>query len=163
MKIHPIHILGSNAYIIETENELYLIDAGYPGFEKRILKKVHSLEKKLRLIILTHAHFDHYKSAAAMRKATGALIGIHSLDADYLCQGTTPLDSVSILGLFGKLILPLAEKITKPPPTPPDILFEDNDSLDKYGLDAKIIHTPGHTSKIIRRQKVEKIPLTINE
>jgi glyoxylase-like metal-dependent hydrolase (beta-lactamase superfamily II) len=27
----------------------------------------------------------------------------------------------------------------------PDILFENNQSLKKYGLDATVIHTPGHS------------------
>jgi hydroxyacylglutathione hydrolase len=42
-------------------------------------------------------------------------------------------------------LLPLAELFFRPEPVTPDILLEDGDRLDDYGLEARVIHTPGHT------------------
>jgi hydroxyacylglutathione hydrolase len=145
MNIHRIGIFESNAFLLETDTSLFLIDAGYPGREERILKKIREINKKLALIIITHGHFDHYGCAAAVKRATGAKIAVYELDAEYLCRGTTPLDSVNFIGFFGRLILPLAEKIFKPDTMCPDILMKDGDSLDQYGLRATILYTPGHT------------------
>jgi hydroxyacylglutathione hydrolase len=146
LDVHRVGIFGSNCFILETDSLLFLIDAGYPGREGKILDKIEKLHKKLKLIVLTHGHFDHYGCAAAIKRATGAEIGIHEYDAENLCRGETPIDSVSFWGFFGKvLLLPLAETVFTPEAVCPDIKFRDEDSLDGYGLRATIIHTPGHT------------------
>jgi glyoxylase-like metal-dependent hydrolase (beta-lactamase superfamily II) len=41
----------------------------------------------LKAIWITHAHYDHYGSAATLRRATGARIGVHPADANYLVRG----------------------------------------------------------------------------
>lgn len=144
-KIHRIDTFGSNVFLLETDSSLFMIDAGYPGYTDKILKKINELHKKLKLIIITHGHFDHYGCAAAVNRATGAPIAIHEFDAENMCKGTTPLDSVNFIGFFGRLILPLAEKIFPVDTMCPDILLRDGDSLDSYGLDARSVLTPGHT------------------
>jgi len=42
-------------------------------------------------------------------------------------------------------LLPLAELCLRPEPVKPDLLLEDGDDLGDYGLQARVIHTPGHT------------------
>ncbi|HUI91325.1 MAG TPA: MBL fold metallo-hydrolase [Chitinivibrionales bacterium] len=144
-KIHRISILGSNVFILESDSSLVMIDAGYAGHEKSILDTIVTLKKPLKLIFITHGHFDHYGCAKAVHDKTGAPIGVHRLDEKYLCEGRTPIDKVNFAGFFGRLLLPLAEMIWRPPRQCPDIVFNDNDSLDRFGLRAKIVHTPGHT------------------
>lgn len=144
-KIHRISILGSNVFILETDSSLFMIDAGYPRHEKAILDSISAFKKQLKLIILTHGHFDHYGCAKAVKDKTGAPIGVHRLDAKYVCEAATPIDRVNFVGFFGRLVLPLAEKIWRPDKLCPDIIFNDGDSLNRFGLRAKIIHTPGHT------------------
>lgn len=146
MSVHRIKA-GSNAYVLETDSALYLIDAGYPGHEKKILSVVDRLAPKpLRLIFITHGHFDHYGSAAAVRDSTGAPIGVHEADADAMANGRTPLRHTRHGGAIGKsILLPLAERFMKPRKTVPDTVFHDGDSLRGFGLDAVVIHTPGHT------------------
>lgn len=144
-KIHRIDTFGSNVFLIETESSLFMIDAGYPRYADKILKKINELHKKLTLIVITHGHFDHYGCAAQVKRVTGAPVAIHEFDTECMCKGTTPLDSVNFIGFFGRAILPLAEKIFPPDCTCPDILLHDGDLLDNYGLKARIILTPGHT------------------
>ena len=144
--VHPIPLGMSRAYLLANAAGLYLIDAGCPRQEKRILRAMHTLERDdLRLIFITHAHFDHYGSAAALRDATGAEIAIHQADADAMARGDTILGDTRGRGRLVGPFLPFAEFLIGAPPTPADILLEDGDSLSQWGLDATVLHTPGHT------------------
>lgn len=42
-------------------------------------------------------------------------------------------------------LLPLVELFFRPEPVTPDLLLEDGDNLADYGLEARVLHTPGHT------------------
>ena len=137
----------SAAYLIESERGLTLVDAGWPRYQRRVLKKMQALGRDdLTLIFITHAHLDHYGSAASLRRLTGAPVAIHRADAEAIAQGETPVGSVR--GWSGRLmwqLLRLGEPLLRLEPTPADIVLEDGDSLDTYGLDAEVLHTPGHT------------------
>jgi glyoxylase-like metal-dependent hydrolase (beta-lactamase superfamily II) len=146
MQIHPIPCGWGIAFLIETAHGLILIDSGSPGQQNRILKKMKELERNdLKLIWITHAHYDHYGSASALRKMTGALIGIHAEDAESMTAGLSFLGTTRRYGF----IYPPAQKglnfFHPLSPTTPDFVCEDGDSLEHYGIDASVLHTPGHT------------------
>ena len=152
MRIHRIPVRMAQAYLIEGERGLVLVDAGAPHSERRIVAKMRALGRDdLRLIYITHAHLDHYGSAAALRRLTGAPIAVHRADAQAMAGGETPLGSARGRGRLTQALLPLAEwplwpnRFLWPEPTPPDLLLEDGDTLHAYGLDAVVLHTPGHT------------------
>jgi glyoxylase-like metal-dependent hydrolase (beta-lactamase superfamily II) len=137
---------GSNVFIIENQEGLYVVDAGYPGKETKILREISALApKKLKLIFITHGHFDHYGSAAALRDSSGAPIAVHRADSGAMARGETPLKRTRYGGAIGKMVLPFAEKIYDVRPTIPDIIVTHGDSLHHLGLKAKAVHTPGHT------------------
>jgi hydroxyacylglutathione hydrolase len=135
----------SNAFLIENDQGLVLVDAGAPGDQGKILEKIDSLGKPLRLIFITHAHFDHYGAARAVRTETGAPLAIHADDASAMAQGLTPIRSARGRGRLILPFLPLLTLLKKRLQTPPDLLLEDGDRLEPYGLCAHILHTPGHT------------------
>lgn len=146
MKVHPIPCGWGIAFLIETTRGMFLIDSGSPDQQNRILKKMKALGRDdLKLIWITHAHYDHYGSASELRKITGALIGVHIDDAVSMTAGFSPLGTTRRYGF----IYPPAQKALNHfhplPPTPPDFVCEDGDTLEQYGLDASILHTPGHT------------------
>jgi len=146
MHIHRINT-GSNVYLLEGKEKLVLIDAGYPCSEKKILSEIEKLApKKLSLIFITHAHFDHYGSANAIRQKTDALIGIHQKDSIAMSNAKTPIPLKKSWGIPGGYILPLAELLWKIEPTRADIFFKDGDSLNSFGINGVAIHTPGHTN-----------------
>ena len=146
MRVHTIITGTSTAYLIETDAGLVLVDAGYPKYERRMLRRMRALgQDSLRLIFITHAHLDHYGSAASLRRLTGAPIAIHRADADAMARGETPVGSVRGRGWFTWMLLRLFEPHLRAEPTPPDVLLNDGDHLRAYGLDASVLHTPGHT------------------
>jgi len=147
IRVHAIAMGLSTAYLVENEAGLVLVDAGCPRFEKRVLQRVRSLGyDSLGLIFITHAHFDHYGSAAALRRCTGAPIAIHRAGAGAMARGETPIGSVRGRGWVGRALLHLFEPYLGTEPTPPDLLLDDGDDVRPYGLDAWVLHTPGHTA-----------------
>jgi glyoxylase-like metal-dependent hydrolase (beta-lactamase superfamily II) len=145
LTIHRIENFGVNIFILETDSGLYLIDTGYPRFENIIINKIKALNKPVRLILLTHAHFDHFGNVLPLKRYTNAKVAIHQADSQALSDGTTKLKYVKGFGHIGKAILPVAEFLFPPKDCSPDIVLHDNDTLNDYGIKMRVIHTPGHT------------------
>lgn len=137
-----------NAFLIETEQGLIAVDTGLPGTEhkfKRILKSNNWNFSDIKLIVITHAHVDHAGNAKSLQRLTQAPIIAHKADLIYL-EGLRPMEFCPT-GWFGKLFLKTGlmhqayERFT------PDILINDQEeySLNRLGINGKIIHTAGHT------------------
>ncbi|OGO16899.1 MAG: hypothetical protein A2Z14_01905 [Chloroflexi bacterium RBG_16_48_8] len=134
------------AHLIEAPSGLILVDAGSPRNEKKILCQLKALGREdLKLIFITHAHFDHYGSAAALRRLTGATIAIHEQDVDFMARGETPLGSVRGRGRIAQVFLPLADLLVRPEPTQADIVFADGHRFIQFDLESTAVHLPGHT------------------
>jgi glyoxylase-like metal-dependent hydrolase (beta-lactamase superfamily II) len=144
--VHRIALRFSLAYLIESNSGLVLVDAGVKGEEQKILRKITEVDGgDLRLIFITHAHLDHYGSAAALKRITGAPIAIHHLDEEAMALGETRLGSARNIGRILAPLLPLANALGRPEPAKADFALEDGDVLGGYGLDARVLYTPGHT------------------
>lgn len=147
LQVHSLSLGMVQAYLLTSESGCVLVDAGMPGFENRVIRKLASLERdNLLLIYITHAHLDHYGSAAALRQLTGAPIAIHHADEAAMLRGETLLGSARGRGRVIRRFMPLIERVAPLAPTNPDILLNDGDDLGEFGLDAHVLHTPGHTS-----------------
>jgi glyoxylase-like metal-dependent hydrolase (beta-lactamase superfamily II) len=145
-RIHSLRAGLSVAHLVEADGGWVLVDTGSPGRASRILRALRRLGGgALRLIYITHAHFDHYGSARALRERTGAPVAIHAADEAAMAAGQTPLRSVRGRGWLGRLLLPLAERALGPEPTQADVPLTEGQNLAPYGLDAVVMHTPGHT------------------
>jgi len=146
LRVHRLNLLASNAYLLELPGGLILVDAGMPGLARLILDRMQRLGRDdLRLIYLTHAHPDHVGSAAELQRLTGAPVAIHRADAIQLAVGISQLGSIRGRTQLSRLALPLIEPLLAVPPVQPDILLEDGQRLDSFGLPGFILHTPGHT------------------
>lgn len=146
ISVHSIRVGVSFCYLIETADGGVLVDAGSRGYERKIIDRVRSLGRgSLRLVYVTHAHLDHYGSASALRRITRAPIGVHRADADAMARGETPLGEVRGWGRVMSRLMPLFERYMRPEPTAVDLLFDEGSRLDTFGIDAEVIHTPGHT------------------
>jgi hydroxyacylglutathione hydrolase len=86
---------------------------------------------KVRMILLTHGHFDHVAGLAEMARRTGAPAGVHPADAPLMAQAT---DTARLFGL----------EVEAPPP--PDFELEDGQELQIGALTLEVMHTPGHSA-----------------
>src|SRR5579864_6468124 len=81
--VHVVPMGMANAYLIEGEDGLTLIDAGYPDKEAAVFGAIRGLGRspdQLKHLIFTHGHPDHIGSAAAIVQQTGARTYMHPLD-----------------------------------------------------------------------------------
>lgn len=146
LRVESLRLLASRAYLVVLDGGLILVDAGMPGEEMRIIRQVkdHGYDD-ISLIFITHAHIDHYGSAAAIREITQAPIAIHEADAEAMALGETRLGTARGIGRAVSSMLPAIQRIWKTPPTQADILLKDADDLSNLGLWGKLLHLPGHT------------------
>ncbi len=148
--VHRISLVNVSAYLLYRPGEAILVDSGNSGEEAQILATLSELGLEphmLKLLVLTHAHFDHAGSAGKLKELTGCKIMIHQSEANKLRKGFTRLPSgtrwkAKVLVALGRTF---SRQMGKYPGAEPDILIEKVCSLDEYGFPGRIIHTPGHT------------------
>jgi hydroxyacylglutathione hydrolase len=139
--IHWIEGMNCNCYLIVEDEQLVLIDTGLPRKAKKIMAYItdnlHRKPKDLKLIILTHSHWDHTGSAQDLRKVTGTKIAAHKIEAEYISGRKHAPRPTGAIGLVFKLLSPFV----KVRPFEVDTVLSDGDTI--AGL--RIIHVPGHT------------------
>jgi glyoxylase-like metal-dependent hydrolase (beta-lactamase superfamily II) len=146
LRVHTIRLRMSLAYLVESSDTLLLVDAGMRGEAKQIMAVVARLNRgDPDLIYITHGHLDHYGSAAAVRRLTGAPIAVHKKDAAAMAAGETRLGKARGYGRIMAALLPLAHPLLRAEPAHPDILLEDDQRLEGLGFSARALYTPGHT------------------
>lgn len=143
-RVERIKCGNGNCYIVSENANSVLIDTCKSDYFDKILHICKPYN--IRLILLTHGHFDHAQNAAALSKALNAPIAMHRADVDLLADNRSqPLGSA---GFLGKLVLNASLKsfeTEKIPPFTPEVFLDEGDTLDEYGVHAKILHLPGHT------------------
>jgi hydroxyacylglutathione hydrolase len=151
MKLEIFRVkLGLNSCYLIRGKDVVMIDGGMPkklkAF-KRVLTRLDINPSDIKLIVLTHSHFDHAGSAREIREFTGAKIAIHESERTYLEDGGMIIPKG--VNFYGKITKPWLFAIFKKisfPKFKPDILITDDPyPLKAYGIDGNIIHTPGHT------------------
>ena len=146
MRIHVLTCGIGLGFLVELPHGLYLIDSGSPGMHAPVLAKMKALKRTdLILVWITHAHYDHYGSAAALREQTGAQIGVHPADAQFLARGQSPLGTAHNYGFLFRPAQSVLQRIAPLPHTSVDFTLEDGETFERFGWDATVLHTPGHT------------------
>lgn len=143
-EVHRIKCGNGNCYIIENGTNGVLVDTGKREFAERVIEQCRAYNVKL--LILTHAHFDHAENAAKISDALGVPIGMNEQDCDIIPSNTE--QPMSAESFFGKIVLSASMKDFSKRAIQsfkPDILLRDKDSLLDHGIDAQIIALPGHT------------------
>jgi hydroxyacylglutathione hydrolase len=101
----------------------------------------------IRLIVLTHGHWDHIGSAREIKGITGAPIALHRQEKDWLEKSLKPLPpGVTTWGHIFVKIMALFMPLVHIPATDVNLVLGDTEfSLLEYGIPGQIIYTPGHT------------------
>ncbi len=139
-----------NAYLVETDAGLFLVDSGMPKKAAKILAGVRELGKakaEIRSILITHHHTDHIGSLAPLVKATGATVYAPAADAAIIrgkAKAPGP-NKATFLGKWaGGLVSRFEPKFDHPNV---DVEVRDGDVLPVAGqTTVRAIHTPGHTA-----------------
>lgn len=126
-----------------------MVDSCFKTQGKAIVKRIRKMGiEKIDLLVLTHSHHDHAGNASRIREEFGCKVLIHREEAEYLAHGRTPpVNGIKPLWkFFMKLLGTRMLSIMRYTACKPDIIIDDDHSLDGYGIKGKIIHTPGHTT-----------------
>ncbi len=162
--LHRIHLGNVSCFLLYRPGEAILVDSGNAGSEVKILEAMTGLgldPGMLKLLVITHAHFDHAGSAGKLKAITGCRILIHRLESNRLKEGFTDLPAgtrwkAKLLVGLGRTF---ASRLGKYPPAEPDVFVDQLYDLSEHGFPGKVIHTPGHTigSVVVQMEKGELI------
>lgn len=149
-RVYRIGLVNVSAFVIYRPGEALLVDCGNSGSEDKIFKIFDHLGLEpgmLKLLVLTHSHFDHAGSAGRLKELTGCKVMVHQSEADRLKKGHSPIPpgtrwKAKVLVTLGRIF---ARKLMKFPGAEPDLLVEDSFDLKAFGFPGRVIHTPGHT------------------
>lgn len=120
------------SYLITTPEGHILIDTGTNEMQPAVRANVAKLGFKLqdiKIMLSSHAHFDHVQGHAAMKKATGAQVMAIGGDAVALSSGKDN----SAIGEEGW------------EPVKVDRVLKDGDTVTLGGTILRAVWTPGHT------------------
>jgi len=135
VKMFIVGALGTNSFVVwcEETKEAVVIDPGFSTEDEGKKTVLHTIDANgltVKYIINTHGHADHTSGNGVIKKATGAPILIHTLDAPLL--GESGKDWASMFGY--QTVSPPADKTLK-----------EGDTIHFGKCTLTVLHTPGHT------------------
>jgi len=142
--VAPFHVIdnvyyvgsaGISAWIIKTPAGLILLDAGMPEYAPQVEANIRALGFKLsdvKIILNTHAHFDHSGGLARLKADTGARFYAAQADVYALERGVYAGSE--------------DEHGYDAPPIKVDRALRPDEKVTLGGVTLTAFHTPGHTA-----------------
>jgi len=142
-------VLGgrSNVFLLTSGSARILVDTGrrnrWPDLQDRLAG---AGVERLDALVLTHAHFDHAENARRLRDAYGATVIVHESESGFLERGDAPLPAGSVLPtrLFFRGLRSALQRRVRYDGCPADVTVGDRLDLASLGVNAYVLHTPGH-------------------
>ena len=135
---------GARAYLLRGESSSVLVDTGTEKLGEHTLAACHHMA--VRLILLTHGHFDHCQNAAYFAQELHCPVAISREDAELLSGVQRPVRGE---GFRDEAFAWLSNRSIRKQALPrvePSIFLEDGMSLAPYGIQGKVVALPGHTA-----------------
>jgi glyoxylase-like metal-dependent hydrolase (beta-lactamase superfamily II) len=138
----------SNVFLVSREGRNVLVDTS-PAYRwltlKRRLRRLGIAS--LDALVLTHAHFDHAGSAARLQKEFAAPVIVQRAEAEALASGASilPEGTSRFTRFLVARLRRLAAGRARCAPCRADVLVGERLDLRAYGVNAYVLHTPGHT------------------
>jgi len=130
--IYYVGALNIASYLIATPQGHILIDTGTTEMHDAIARSIEQLGYRVsdvRILLASHAHFDHIEGHALMQRRTGAQVMAMTGDAEALENG----HDTSALGAIGWEPVAVSRRL------------KDGDTVMLGGTTLRAIHAPGHT------------------
>jgi len=124
----------SNAYIVEFEDHLILIDTGMDKKAKELIEAIGKTGKEPRAVLITHAHLDHIAGLSKLKEKYPNIKIVVSEEERAAVEGKEYLLPKGIKGFFFRLCMPFMYKSVNVDET----LKEEYEQF-------KVIKAPGHT------------------
>ena len=143
-EIHHIKCGTDNCYLVNEGENAILFDTGSAAGLEQVIAECSKY--KMKLIVISHPHFDHAENAAVLSEKFGIPVAVNQEDLElFENYDAQPLKSY---GLVGLVVLGLSLKVLRETKVrrPENLIFvKEGDSLSEYGIDAKVLELPGHT------------------
>lgn len=152
--LKQINLGGVNCFLLKAGDGFILVDTGMAGKRSDLetaLQAAGCQPGNLKLILLTHGDADHIENSTYLRDKYGAKIAIHDLDAgmiensDMSWNRKKKPDKLSFLGGMVIFLGGLFNRNTNPERFTPDYKIQEGFDLQNFGVDAAVLHLPGHS------------------
>jgi glyoxylase-like metal-dependent hydrolase (beta-lactamase superfamily II) len=147
----PLKMGAVNCYLVEADAGYILIDTGSSNACADLEKALESAGCRvgdLKLIVITHGDFDHIGNAAALRERFGAKIAMHAADSGMAERGDM-FSNRKKANIFTRMMAPAISILFgfgSSKRFEPDLYIGEGVGLSEYGLDARVLSIPGHSS-----------------
>ncbi len=136
--------IGSNCYLIKNNNEFVLIDTASKFDRKKLLSKLikhNCIPTKLKMIILTHADFDHSGNAAYLKNIYTCPILMHTSEECIVSNQ----DMFINRSHKNKIIKELVNKFLNIEKFETDFFIDLDRSLNIIGIPMHFVNISGHS------------------
>ncbi|MBM4328455.1 MAG: MBL fold metallo-hydrolase [Deltaproteobacteria bacterium] len=150
VRIYAIPLGSSQCYLIQDRGAI-LVDAGPPKKLRRFARALSDIPiepSRIRLIVITHAHWDHIGSAKEIRDFTAAPLAAHQAEKRCVEEALKPLPpGVTRWARAVGRVMTVAVPLIRVHAATVDLeIGPEGMALDDFGVKGRIIHTPGHSS-----------------
>ena len=152
----PLKLGIVNSFLLTSGNTCpILVDTGNSGDHKKIVRGIEKAgyrPQDISLVVLTHGHMDHAGGVYEFSRISGAKVIVRKRDAPLVRGEKAPdFSPVGLKGKVFKSLIPVVERLTseskrKSENLELEELDEEEINLEGFGVDGRILTTPGHTA-----------------